>query len=82
MEKIQYRAVINYLFLKGNISTQINRVKHSVQRLCTISNLKFWVAEFKCGCTSLDDDEHSGQSKTATTDENIGKIHQMVLDNH
>ena len=34
-------------------------------------------AEFKRG---LGDDEHSGRPKTATTDENIAKVHQMVLD--
>ena len=42
--------------------------------------MKFWAAEFKRSRKSLGDDEHSGRPKTATTDENIVKIHQMVLD--
>ena len=41
---------------------------------------KFWAAEFKRGCESLGDDERSGRPKTATADENIVKIHQMVPD--
>jgi hypothetical protein len=42
--------------------------------------VKFWAAEFKRGHKSLGDDEPSGRPKTATTDENIAKVHQMVLD--
>ena len=30
----------------------------------------------------MGDDERSGRPKTATTDENIVKVHQMVLDDH
>ncbi|GFW45151.1 hypothetical protein TNCV_716531 [Trichonephila clavipes] len=41
---------------------------------------KFWAAEFKRGRKSLGDNEHSGRPNTATTDENIAKVHQMVLD--
>ena len=42
--------------------------------------MKFWAAEFKRGRKSLGDDERSGRPKTATTDENVVKVHQMVLD--
>ncbi|XP_065658445.1 histone-lysine N-methyltransferase SETMAR-like [Hydra vulgaris] len=47
----------------------------------SFTTVKFWAAEFKCDCQSLGDDEHSGCPKTATTDENIAKVHQLVLDN-
>lgn len=40
--------------------------------------VKFWTAEFKCGHTSLGDDEHSGHPKTAIIDVNIAQVHQMV----
>ncbi|GFY16505.1 hypothetical protein TNCV_735341 [Trichonephila clavipes] len=42
----------------------------------------FWAAEFKRGNKSLGDDECSGRPNTATTNENIAKVHQMVLDDH
>ena len=42
--------------------------------------VKFWAAEFKRGRKGLRDDESSGRPKTAITDENITKVHQMVLD--
>lgn len=29
----------------------------------------------------MSDDEHSGQSKTVTTTDNIEKVHQIILDN-
>ncbi|GFW85952.1 histone-lysine N-methyltransferase SETMAR [Trichonephila clavipes] len=44
--------------------------------------VKCWAVEFKCGLKSLGDDERSGRPNTATTDENITKVHQMVLDDH
>ncbi|GFX43007.1 histone-lysine N-methyltransferase SETMAR [Trichonephila clavipes] len=37
-------------------------------------------AEFKRGRKSLGGDERSGRPNNATTDENIAKVHQMVLD--
>jgi hypothetical protein len=40
----------------------------------------FWAAEFKHGLESLGDDGRSGTPKTATTEENIAKVHQMVVD--
>ncbi|XP_065671876.1 protein GVQW3-like [Hydra vulgaris] len=81
MEKIEYRAVINYL-LKGNTPTQIKDEMDSVygDSAPPFTTVKFWAAEFKRGRQSLGDDERSGHLKTATTDENIAKVHQTVLD--
>ena len=45
----------------------------------SFTTVKFWAAEFKRGHKSLGDD---GCPKTATTDKNIAKVHQMVLDDH
>ncbi|GFX01734.1 HTH_48 domain-containing protein [Trichonephila clavipes] len=41
---------------------------------------KAWAAEFKRGRKSLGNIERSRRPNTATTDENIAKVHQMVLD--
>ena len=43
-------------------------------------HLPLWEVTFKRGRKSSGDDERSGRSKTATTDENIARVHQMVLD--
>lgn len=82
MEKIEYRAVIKYLFLKGNTPTQIKDELDSVygDSSPSFTTVKFWAAEFKRGRKSLGDDERSGRPKTVTTDDNIAKVHQMVLD--
>ncbi|GFV32160.1 histone-lysine N-methyltransferase SETMAR [Trichonephila clavipes] len=82
MDKIEYRAVFKYLFLKGNTPTQIEDELDSVYwdsaPLCTTA--KFWAAEFKRGRKSLGVDERSGRPNTAATDETIAKVHQMGLD--
>lgn len=83
MEKIEYRAVIKYLFLKGNTPTQIKDELDAVYGdfAPSFTTVKFWAAEFKRGRTSLVFDERSGRPKTATTGDNIAQVHQMVLDN-
>lgn len=83
IEKIEYRAVIKYLFLKGNTPSKIKEELDAVYGDCapSFTTVKFWAAEFKRGRTSLGDDERSGRPKTATMDDNIAEIHQIVLDN-
>ncbi|GFT21120.1 histone-lysine N-methyltransferase SETMAR [Trichonephila clavipes] len=44
------------------------------------ARMKFWAPEFQRGRKSLEDDERSRRPNTETTDENIAKVHQMVLD--
>ena len=44
-----------------------------------LSTVKKWAAEFKRGRESLEDDPRSGRSSTATTQENIDRIHQIVM---
>ncbi|GFW82718.1 HTH_48 domain-containing protein [Trichonephila clavipes] len=77
LERIEYRAVIKYLFLKGNTTTQIKDELDSVygNSIPSFTLVKFWAAEFKRGHKSLGDDERSGRPNTATTDENITKFH-------
>ena len=51
--------------------------KDSSPSLATVYN---WVAEFKRGRTSLEDDPRQGRPKSASTPEMIAKIQDMVLE--
>ncbi|GFX20634.1 HTH_48 domain-containing protein [Trichonephila clavipes] len=81
MDKIEYQAVIKYLFLKGNMPTQIKDELDSVygDSALSFTTVKFWANEFKRRRKSLGDDECSGRPNTATTEENIAKVHQRGL---
>ena len=46
-----------------------------------LSTVKKWAAEFKRRRESLEDDPRSGRPSRATTQENIDRIHQMVMNN-
>ena len=77
MDKIKYWAVIKYLFLKGNMSTQIKdkldfAYGNSAPSFITV---KFWAAEFKRGRKSLGDYERMGRPKTATVSQNDARWH-------
>ncbi|GFV73045.1 elongation of very long chain fatty acids protein 4 [Trichonephila clavipes] len=84
LDKIELRDVIKYSFLKNNTPAQIKDELDSVYENSapSFNTVKFWAAEFKRGRKSLGDDERSGHPNTATTDENIAEVHQMVLDDH
>ena len=62
MEKIEYRAVIKYLCLKGNTPEQIKTELDAVygDSAPSYATVKRLLAEFKHGRTSLADDERSG----------------------
>ena len=45
-----------------------------------LSTVKKLAAEFKRGRESLEDDLRSGRPSTATTQQNIDRIHKMVMD--
>ena len=68
--------------MRGNTPTQIKDELNSVygDSAPSFTTAKFWAAEFKRGRKSLEDDERSRRPKTATADENIAKVHQIVLD--
>lgn len=83
MEKIEYRAVIKFLFLEGVAPKEIHERMLKVYNDCspTIRTVERWVAEFKRGRTSLEDDPREGRPKSASTPEIIAKIQDMVLEN-
>ncbi|GFU23392.1 histone-lysine N-methyltransferase SETMAR [Nephila pilipes] len=69
------------MFLKCNTPTKIKEEVKAVygDTAPLLITVKFWTAQFKGIRISLEDDERSGRYKNATSDDNIAKVHQMVL---
>ena len=57
--KVEYRAVIQYLYLKGKTGKEIHGESTDVQwsSAPSYAQVKFWVGEFKRGGTSLEDEK-------------------------
>ena len=62
--KVEYRAVIQYLHLKGKTGQEINCELTNVygSSAPSYAQVKFWVGEFKRSRTSLEDESRSGWS--------------------
>lgn len=43
------------------------------------ATVRKWFAKFRTGHMSTEDDERSGRPKEAVTDENIKKVHKIIL---
>ena len=78
--KVEYRAVIQYLYLKGKTGQEI---------LCELTNVydssapsyaqvKFWVGEFKRSRMSLEDETRSGLPSDATDEEMWNKVRDRI----
>lgn len=81
MEKIEHRAVIKYLHKKGLTPKQIHEdMANTLGTSCpSYTMVKKWAGEFKRGRECIEDDIRSGRPATATTQENIDLIHDMVM---
>ena len=81
MDKVWHVGVIRYLQKKGLTTKEIHTDMVSTLRddAPALSTLKKWAAEFKRGRESLEDDLRPGHPSTATTQENIDHIYQMVV---
>ena len=79
--KVEYRAVIRYLYLKGKTGKEIHGELADVYWSSAPSydaQVKFWVGEFKCGRTSLEDEARSGRPLDATDEEMCKKVWDLV----
>lgn len=81
MEKEQYRSVIRFLFLSGKTCEEIKPILDGVYGTHSPSRttVYHWFAEFRRGRTSVFDEPRPGGPKTATTEETVDKIHDLVL---
>ena len=78
--KVEYRAVIRYLYLKGKTGKEIYGELADVygSSAPSYAQVKFWVWEFKRGRTSLEDEARSGRPLDATDEEMCKKVQDLV----
>ena len=78
--KVEYRAVIRYLYLKGKTGQEIHYELTNVYGSSAplYAQVKFWVGEFKRSRTSLEDETRSGRPSDATDEEMCYKVRDMV----
>ena len=78
--KVEYRAVIWYLYLKGKTDKEIHGELANVygSSAPSYAQVKFWVGEFKRGRTSLEDEARSGCPLDATDEEMCKKVRDLV----
>ena len=78
--KVEYRAVIRYLYLKGKTGKEIYNELADVygSSATSYAQVKFWVREFKCRRTSLEDEARSGHPLDATDREMCKKVQDLV----
>ena len=74
--KVEYRTVIRYLHLKGKTGKDkhVELVYVYGSSATSYSQVKFWVAEFKRGRTSLEDEARSRLPVDATDEEMCNKV--------
>ena len=78
--KVEYGAVIRYLYLKGKTGKEIHGELADVygSSAPSYAQVKFWVGEFKRGRTSLEDEARSGRPLDATDEEMCKKVRDLV----
>ncbi|XP_044313292.1 uncharacterized protein LOC123037293 [Drosophila rhopaloa] len=81
MEKGQYRSGIRFLFLEGKSRSEIKERLDAVygDSSPSMATVKNWFTEFQRGRTSVFDEPRPGAPKTSTTEDNVTKIHDLVL---
>ena len=78
--KVEYHAVIRYLYLKGKTGKEIHGELADVYGSSApyYALVKFWLGEFKRGRTSLEDEARSGRPLDATDKEMCKKVRDLV----
>ena len=78
--KVEYRAVIRYLYLEGKTGQKIHCELTNIYRSSAPSyaQVKFWVGEFKRSRTSLEDETRSERPSDATDEEMCNKVRDLV----
>ena len=79
--KVEYRAVIRYLYLKDKSCKELHGALADVYGSSALSytQVKFWVGEFKHDRTSLEDEARSGRPLDATDEEMCKKVRDLYI---
>lgn len=82
MDKKEFRVLIKHCFLtkKNTVEAKAWLDEHYPDSAPGKSTVEKWFAKFKRGEMSTEDDARSGRPKEAVTDENIKKVHKIILD--
>ena len=78
--KVEFRAVIQYLYLKRKTGQEIHCELSNVygSSAPSYAQVKFWVGEFKRSRMSLEDEIRSGCPSDATDEEICNKVRDLV----
>ena len=78
--KVEYHAVIRYLYLKGKTGQEIHCELTNVygSSAASYAQVKFWDGEFKRDRTSLEDEARSRRPLDATGEEICNKVRDLV----
>ena len=78
--KVEYRAVIRYLYLKGTTGKEIHNKLAYVygSSAPSYAQVKFWIGEFKRNRMSLEDVARSGRPLDATDEEMCKEVRDLV----
>ena len=78
--KVEYRAVIRHLYLKGKTDKETHGELANVygSSATSYAQVKFWVGGFKRVRTSLEDEARSGRPPDATDEEMCKKARILV----
>ena len=78
--KVEYRAVIQYLYLKGKKGPKIYCELTNVygSSAPSYAQVKFWVGEFERSRMSLEDETRSGRPSDVTDEEMCNKVWDLV----
>ena len=78
--KVEYRAIIRYLYLKGKTVKEIHSELADVygSSAPSYAQVKFWIGEFKRGRTALEDKARSGRPLDATNKEKCKKVRDLL----
>jgi hypothetical protein len=66
---------------KNTVETKVWLHKHYSDSAPGKQTIEKWFGKFKRGEMSIEDDLRSARPKEAVTDENIKKVHEMILNN-
>jgi transposase len=79
--KIEYRAVMKYLVMKGKKAKEIfeDLTETYLNFSPSYATIKRWTRLFQQGRESIEDDPHPGRPQTVVTEENVKKVENLIL---